>query len=225
MKLPLRVSIPLLALLPACASTGTGPDTEQEIATLARWMTGTFSSEAQAAEDPDHYFEIRLVMLPIWTDRDDGPWLYVEQAAFSSLERPYRQRAYHLMPGGPEAPRSIHSEVYTVPGDPLELAAAWQAPEKFEAFGPEALELRTGCTIVLEVNRAGDTPVSFVGSTVGKGCGSTLGGAAHATSEVIITEGLLESWDRGFDAEGEQAWGATEGAYRFLRLLDTPPVD
>jgi len=162
-------------------------------------------------------------MLPIWSEREDGPWLYVEQAAYSNLARPYRQRVYHLTPAGPEEPGSIRSEVYTLPGDPLELAAAWEEPSRFEAFGPENLEPRAGCAILLDVNRSGGTPVSYVGSTVGEGCDSTLAGAAYATSEVVITERVLESWDRGFDAEGEQVWGATEGAYRFVKLGDGPP--
>ena len=64
---------------------------------LAEWMSGSFSSAAQAADDPENYFDIRLEMVPIWSERSDGPWLYVEQAAASALDRPYRQRVYHLV--------------------------------------------------------------------------------------------------------------------------------
>jgi len=50
MKLDARHLFLLVALLcPACASTGPVSKTAQEIDLLARWMTGTFSSEAQAA--------------------------------------------------------------------------------------------------------------------------------------------------------------------------------
>jgi hypothetical protein len=37
-----------------------------------------------------------------------------------------------------------------------------------------------------------------------------------ATSEVVVSPGRIESWDRGFDAEGVQVWGAEKGAYVFL---------
>ena len=37
-----------------------------------------------------------------------------------------------------------------------------------------------------------------------------------ATSEVVVSPGRIESWDRGFDAEGAQVWGAEKGAYVFL---------
>jgi len=57
----------------------------------------------------------------------------------------------------------------------------------------------------------------FEGGTVGEGCESTLSGATYATSEVTLDASTLESWDRGYDAEGTQVWGATAGPYVFDR--------
>ena len=175
---------------------------------LAAWMTGSFSSQAQSEIDPENYFDIRLFMTPIWTDGDDGVWLYVEQAAADRLEWPYRQRVYHLV----EESGALRSDVFELPGDPLEYAGAWATPERFDALGPLQLSLREGCSIHLR--RRGDT---FVGSTLGKGSSSTLGGASYATSEVEINRDALTSWDRGFDASDLQVWGATEGPYAFDR--------
>ena len=42
-------------------------------------------------------------------------------------------------------------------------------------------------------------------------------GASYATSEVELREERITSWDRGYDGEGLQVWGATEGPYRFDR--------
>ena len=86
-----KAAVCLLVLLAGGSTPTRGGDLE----TLVEWMTGSFSSEAQAAADPD-YFDIRLQMVPIWPDRADGAWLYVEQAAASSLDQPYRQRVYRL---------------------------------------------------------------------------------------------------------------------------------
>jgi hypothetical protein len=58
-------------------------------------MTGSFSSQEQAAADTSRY-DIRLEMAPIWTDHPNGKWFYVEQAVAWSLEKPYRQRVYHF---------------------------------------------------------------------------------------------------------------------------------
>ena len=67
-------AVALTALvLHACSPPPTTID-GAEAAELAGWMTGTFSSREQALADPDNYFEVRLVMAPIWTERDDGPW-------------------------------------------------------------------------------------------------------------------------------------------------------
>ena len=50
-------------------------------------MTGNFSSAAQAEAD-SAYYDISLDMAPIWTDREDAGWLYVEQAVASMLTSP-----------------------------------------------------------------------------------------------------------------------------------------
>ena len=53
--------------------------------------------------------------------------------------------------------------------------------------------------------------------TRGNGCASERSGAAYATAEVRLEPGRMASWDRGFDAAGKQVWGATTGAYVFVK--------
>ena len=180
---------------------------DDEAVVLASHLTGWFDSADQAQADPDNYFNIRLVMVPIWTERADGPWLYVEQAIGTALDRPYRQRVYHLV----EDERGLVSEVYTLPGDPLAFAGRFE-DAAFAEVSPEDLSLREGCAIFLA--RVGG---AFAGTTNGADCGSTLRGASYATSEVTVEPDRLTSWDRGFDANGEQVWGAEAGPYEFLR--------
>ena len=176
--------------------------------TVATILTGTFTSERQADEDPS-YYPISLRHVPIWTDRNDGPWLYVEQALSSQLHRPYRQRVYHLV--GLEGGR-VRSDVYTLPGEALDYAGA--DPSRFDDVSPSGLEPRNGCSIFLEPGADGH----FVGSTHENACKSTLRGAAYATSEVDLRHEVLTTWDRGYDENGEQVWGATTGPYRFERV-------
>lgn len=180
-----------------------------DLDTLRRWMTGSFASTQQHLADPEHYHDIRLHMVPIWTERPAGPWLYVEQAAAHSVERPYRQRVYQLRANGDG---TLASVVYELPGEPLRFAGAWQAPERLDALAPDDLLLREGCSITLR--RA---PGMFVGATSGKGCSSSLAGAAYTTSEVEIWPDRLISWDRGFDENDEQVWGAAQGGYVFIK--------
>lgn len=214
---PLLAVLCLLALIGCHATPKASPPAAAHVDTVSELLVGTFDSRDQAARDPENYYEIRLVTIPIWPERTDGRWLYVEQASFSALDRPYRQRVYHLTSvedGG------VRSDVYELPGDPLAFAGAWTRPDDaFAGIGPEALALRDGCSIRLVPADGG----GYTGATVGDGCPSSLGGAAYATSEVELRDGLLVSRDRGWDAEGVQVWGVTGDGYRFVRRSQDPP--
>jgi len=209
---PFRVAVVTLglagALLAAVASVPRERE-DGEIAALAAMMAGSFSSAAQAASDPENFRDIRLAVVPIWEEREDGPWLYVEQAAAVSLDKPYRQRVYQLVRTGEG---TIESRVFTLPDPPLRFAGAATEPAKLAGLGPGGLALRAGCAVVLRKSGQG-----WTGSTVGKGCASDLRGASYATSEVTITPTEMRSWDRGFDAGGKQVWGAERGPYIFVR--------
>ncbi|MEM6783974.1 MAG: chromophore lyase CpcT/CpeT [Bacteroidota bacterium] len=181
-----------------------------QVDALADQLTGSFSSAAQAEADST-YFDIRLHAVPIWAERADGPWLYVEQAAASALERPYRQRVYHL---SERADGTLVSAVYELPGEALAYAGAWQTPTQFAPLEPSQLVERAGCAVLLRSDDEG----GFTGATHEQDCLSTLRGAAYATSEVEIGPGGMTSWDRGYAANGTQVWGAVAGPYRFDRV-------
>lgn len=194
-----------LGLLLFALAGSADPDVDR----LATWMSGRFSSATQAEADPE-YRDVRLAVTPIWTDRSDGRWLYVEQALGSALDQPYRQRVYRVVRG---KDGSLESRVFLLP-DPVTFVGAGADPSRFEALSPERLVPRDGCTVVLRP----DGPDAFAGSTSGRDCPSELRGAAYATSEVRVTSDAMRSWDRGFDAEGKRVWGAEKGPYLFLRL-------
>jgi hypothetical protein len=170
-------------------------------------MSGSFSSAEQAAAD-SAYFDIRLEMKPIWTDRDDARWLYVEQAVAAHRDRPYRQRIYRVR----ETDDGFESAVFTLPA-PEGFVGAFAESERFEILEPDSLVEREGCAVRLRW-----TGTHFEGGTTGRGCESSLRGASFATSEVRLFENRIETWDRGFDERGEQVWGATAGGYVFQKL-------
>ena len=216
---------PVMGALSGCGGppvTAAGPLAEQATVPdaaardAAAWLAGHYSSAAQAKEDPS-FFDVRLHIVPIWSDRVDGTWLYVEQAMASTEDKPYRQRIYRVIPlPGAKA----ESMVYELPGDPLQWAGAWNDVARFNALDPGILQVRSGCSVTLEY---GD-PGSLRGSTDGANCGTALRGATYATSEVTLTPDLLTSWDRGFDAAGKQVWGSTKGPYRFVKERAAPAV-
>lgn len=201
MKWMLVLCLTLIAAVPATAE-------EPGIDTLFEWMTGSFSSAAQA-EDDSNYHHITLEMAPIWADRAGEHWIYVEQALGTMPDKPYRQRVYRVTQ---VEDGTFVSVVYTMP-NPEKYVGAWQAETPLANLKPEDLELREGCTVYLEYDAEKER---FTGGTRGEGCSSSLRGAAYATSEVVIIPGRLESWDRGFDQTGAQVWGAEAGPYIFI---------
>ena len=194
-----------------CASctTAKGPGLDG----LEEAMTGHFTSAQQASED-EAYFDVTLHMVPIWPQHTDAMqrWLYVEQAITAAADRPYRQRVYRLT----AQDGALVSSVYELPGDPLRFAGAWREVRAFDAIGPADLSERAGCAIALVPQPDG----SFVGSTHEDECPSDLRGASYATSRVRIHDGVVESWDQGFDAAGVQVWGAEKGPYIFRRVTE-----
>lgn len=200
-----------LVVLGAAMMWMSGCTASNDLDDLVTYMTGSFSSAGQAEADPENYFDIRLEMAPIWTEREDGSWLYVEQAVATALQRPYRQRVYRVHALDDDV---FASDVYLLPGDPLEFAGAHEDPSLLADVTPEDLTLREGCTVYLRRVEDG----SYFGQTEVGPCSSSLGDAAYATSEISMTADGLVSWDRGFNENGEQVWGATKGGYIFMKV-------
>ena len=180
----------------------------EDLMELSALMTGSFSSEEQSKIDTA-YFDIRLEIIRIWENRSDGIWLYVEQAAASSLERPYRQRIYRLKETGENL---FKSEVYEIE-EPLRFAGVWRKENPFYGYADDILQKRPGCSVRLK--KIGNQ--TFFGSTVDKECLSDWGGATYATSIVTITENGMITWDRGFDENDNFLWGAEKAGYYFQK--------
>lgn len=195
-------------LLIALICTHSFAQSEDELNTLLSWMEGSFSSEEQAQNDSD-YFNISLEMKRIWGERNDGYWLYVEQAAAETKDKPYRQRIYNLT----KVDKSIISIIFSLPNE-QEYIGGYKNPELFNKLSPDSLLKRDGCEVL--INRLDE--YTFLGSTIDDNCPSNLRGAAYATTEVMITKDKMISWDRGSDNKGVQVWGAVKGGYIFKKI-------
>jgi CpeT protein len=181
------------------------PIAVQRLDQLSSYMQGSFTSEAQAAEDTA-FMDISLEMQRIWPEADAGIWLYVEQAATATKGKPYRQRVYQLQILNDS---TFSSTVYELP-KAQRFVGAYAQPARLDSLRPDSLNLLTGCDLRLSYQN--DT---FAGKTGDRSCRNAWGDAAYATSEVTITKDQLISWDRGYDAEGNQVWGAEKGGYVF----------
>jgi CpeT protein len=196
-----------LAGCPTADDPSDGPSFDA-VGTLQENLVGVFDSEQQSVDDPQ-YFAIQLVTCPVHAPELGDDVVYVEQAVMENTGEPYRQRLYVLE--GDDAEQTATTMVYALlEPDP----AIGLCDGDLATFDASDVTLRTGCGVVMEWD--GDDE-AFVGGTDDGSCESTLNGASYATSEVWIGVDRIDSWDRGFGADGEQVWGAEAGAYQFLR--------
>ena len=178
-------------------------------AKFCEMLQGTYSSEAQSKKDTS-YFHIALAIYPIWSERSDARYFYVEQAmAPKYLDKPYRQRVYKIVPGVGDTMVSV---IYTFK-DPLNYAGAHKDKTILAKLTYDKIEQKDGCEVYLIPHKDG-----FKGGTKGSNCPSTLRGAAYATTEVTMTPAQLLSWDRGYDKDGKYVWGAEKGGYVFDKI-------
>lgn len=206
----LNLSISLLLIIASILIISCKPANTQhaDLQKLKSWMTGSFDSKEQADLDTNFY-NISLHMVQIWSERTDYAWLYVEQAASWALDKPYRQRVYRL---SENEDGTFESAVFTF-YNPLRFAGDWKNENPLSQLTPDSLLVREGCALILSFKDG-----VFEGSTNGKNCISNLMEASYATSEVRIEENVVTSWDRGFNKDDVQVWGAVTGPYIFKKL-------
>jgi hypothetical protein len=172
---------------------------------LINWMTGSFDSEAQAKNDTA-YENFSLEMERIWEDKPNGAWIYVEQALASKPDEPSRQSIYFV---SQITDGEYSSDIYEL-NEPEKFVGAYDDSTVFEDLSVFDLKFKEGCTVFLNYDG-----YQFSGQSNEETCKSTIRDAAYATSEVVFLPDKIKSWDRGFNEEGQQVWGAEKRAYIF----------
>ena len=183
---------------------------------LQEWLIGSFSSEEQAKADTS-FFDVRIHCVPVWRERSDAHWLYVEQAVATALDHPYRQRVYRL---SQIDDTTFRSENFRLP-DPLRFVGEWEKEIPLVRLRPDMLEKCTGCDVYLYPE--GDS--AYVGGTVGDSCFSDLRGGSRVSSEARVTADGMINWDRGYDDEERQVWGSEKGPYVFKRVKSADSLE
>jgi hypothetical protein len=176
---------------------------------LAVFLTGSFANADQARGD-QNFRAATLHITPVWTERSDGPWLYLEQALADAPTHPYRQLIYQL---ARRADDTLAVHVFELPY-PIAATGAWKDPSLLAKITPANLVPREGCTLVLSLQAGG----MFKGGTEGTGCASNLRGASYSTVETAISNLQIVTWERGYNAAGAQVWGSIHGGNVFTRV-------
>ena len=189
------------------------PDADSLKAQVAGLLEGTFRSDEQAEQDR-RYFDISMRLCRVDAEAYGTHVLYIEQARSDQLDSPYRQRLYVL--------RGTEYEVISEVWSPTQAAQWVGLCDRDERVVEEGdFVLKSGCEVFLEPTEEN----VFEGGTRGQGCSSTLAGGRYATAEVRVDADGLTSWDRGYNAQDQQVWGAEAGPYRFRRLIRDGSAD
>jgi CpeT/CpcT family (DUF1001) len=150
--------------------------------------------------------DVRITTCPIRIADTDTTFLYQEQALSLELNSPYRQRFLQIAPSADNlrvesiAYKPTHPEAWIGLCDRPEVDRVVPLPELGE----------TVCSLILQ--KEGD---GYWGTTPEEGCAANYRGAVRITNQVQLTQDTMETWDRGFDAQGQQVWGATDQSYQY----------
>ncbi|UIE37222.1 chromophore lyase CpcT/CpeT [Leptodesmis sichuanensis] len=201
-------------IYPAQAQPETGPtkSLKQQAEDVAALLEGQMVTSAQSMETPEAP-RVRMTTCRIQVTNasvDPGSiFLYQEQALTNNLSKPYRQRFLQISPSpATESVRSLSFRPTT---------AATFAGLCNKSLAERTLRLSDLGTYVCSVflKPSGNT---YIGNTPINGCPANYRGAVRITNQIELTPTGMNTWDRGFDANGQQVWGAKTEAYQYHRL-------
>lgn len=206
----LLLLVAVAAVCCSCSSDNMKSD-DPELNHLVDWMTGSFGTQMQSEQDATVH-DMRLEIVRIWPERRDGYWLYAEQAAVDNLNKPYRQRVYHLQRFDDS---TVTSTVYRFRNEKLYIGD-WTKEYPLATLTVDSLTELQGCAVYLQAEGSN----VFVGGTRGEKCLTSYMGATYATTDVRITPSEIYSLDRGWNQIGQQVWGGRGEGLHFLKLVN-----
>jgi CpeT/CpcT family (DUF1001) len=190
------------------------PKNVQQVATF---LEGVMTTSAQTAANPKAA-NVQMTTCRVKLSNGDEPslrnsvFLYQEQALINQLDQPYRQRFLQIKPS---ENGQVESRSFKL-AKPTELIglcnrSSTSASTMSRIVQPDTLGTPV-CSVLLKPK--GDR---FIGETPPQGCPTTVRGAVRITNTIELFADGMETWDRGFDADGKQLWGAKNESYQYRR--------
>ena len=195
-------------------------DLKSQVQEVKGFLLGTMDSSVQSLESPD-YFDVTIKHCALkisdpenLDEASDSEFLLILQS-ISAAEAPYRIRVAKLRPDLAQA--AVASSNYLV-RDSLDVTKMCGIPESERVLQASDLVLNK-CTTYLRKSEKG-----YTGGTLPEGCPSDIRGAVKVSNQVNLGSHHMTSWDRGWKADGSQAWGAVKGPYRFRKVKSQDPL-
>lgn len=204
------------SIFPAQAQSGavSSKSLEQQVKDVAVLLEGQMETSAQAKNSQTPGVRMTTCRIQV-TDAGSNPtsiFLYQEQALTNNLSKPYRQRFLQI--SSSPSTQSVRSLSFR-PTNATTFAGWCNKPsvERTLKLGDMGTYV---CSVFLKP--AGNT---YIGSTPINGCAANYKGAVRITNRIELTPTGMNTWDRGFDADGKQVWGAKTESYQYHRLEGT----
>jgi hypothetical protein len=188
---------------------------------LAQWLSGEFSNQEQAFNEPAWFVKLRLWHRPVPIRLNSCLAIFAEQANAMYPDQSYRQRVFVL-----QDKEGILQAQYFGFKQPERFRGAGMKPELLSALALDDLMLLPGCLLRITRNddaSSGMNTQRFVGRMLaGDRCRFHYDGKV---GQVIlgfdVQENRFWSYDKGVNPDTEQPiWGALMGPYAFVKTED-----
>ena len=190
------------------------PSLDHQLEEVTSRLVGIMDTAAQANTNP-RFVHVRMTTCKVKAIDPVSPavnaqvFLYQEQALAKRLDKPYRQRFMRIVPGNDGI--SIQSQSFK-PTDPKLWIGLCKQPLN-DRVVPFAEMGSAVCNV-----RLVHSGTDYIGKTPPEGCPANYRGAVRITNTIVLTETGMDTSDRGFDASGNQIWGAAaDEVYQFRR--------
>lgn len=187
--------------------------TQEQVADIATRLEGVMTTSAQATKNPKaphvQMTTCRIQVLDAPSDQTNSTiFLYQEQALAKKLTQPYRQRFLQVVPTSDR--QQIESRSFK-PEQPSAWIGLCNKP-----LGDRRLQLKDLgtpiCSVFLQRFKN-----DYIGNTPAQGCPTNARGAVRITNRIMLYPDGMDTWDRGFDAAGQQVWGAEGESYQYRK--------
>lgn len=184
----------------------------EQVEEVAAHLVGVMDTATQATNNAEKV-EVRMTTCRVSLaetnssiNTSDAIFLYQEQALAQSLDKPYRQRFLRLAPSANN--RAIESQSLK-PINSQSWIGFCNQPQEQRIVSISTI-VDANCSVFL-------LPVEdiYVGKTQPGGCPTNFRGAVTITNTIILHSEGMDTWDRGFDEQGNQIWGAQNEAYQY----------
>ena len=177
-------------------------------ALLQMWLSGVHHSSNNQINGKN--VSVSLHVLPIWQDRIDGEWLYMESSIVDSTAKPFRQRVLQLV-GSVNGAIRLYS--YSIPRA-SDFSGSYYDPAILASLAPSQLSLTSGCDIVVALNATR----TFVGETDPNSCANQSLTPPAIANFFAVSEFNISFVDSNYDRLGNLVADRLDMLVTFLKV-------